>query len=299
MRSLLPIIVIFVLIFSSACSNSEQKSQQKEAIVEESNFVDVLKKDSVIPEIEDKNIGIKDINIDPKLSPNDKARVEEIINKKYLMGQFDPARDSRFIAIPAKLLVNPAQTIYMRTEALEKYKEMQAAALKDGITFKIMSATRPFNIQKAIWERKWQGKQQVNGYFIPDSVKGKERAQRILEWNSMPSTSRHHWGTDIDINNVNPEYWEKAQGKKEYEWLQKHAHEYGFCQPYSKMGPERPVGYQEEKWHWSYLPISRELVKKYKAEVSNDDIGGFLGSETAKEIGVVEIYVLGINPNCK
>jgi LAS superfamily LD-carboxypeptidase LdcB len=240
-----------------------------------------------------------ELPIDPNLSPKDREKVLDIINKKYLMGQFNPAADPRFSSIPTKYLVNNAQVIYMRNEALEKFVEMQAAAQKDGISLKIMSATRPFDVQKAIWERKWQGKQQVNGYYIPDSLKGKDRALRILEWNSMPSTSRHHWGTDIDINNVNPEYWTKNPGKKQYEWLTAHAHEYGFCQPYSEMGKNRPVGYQEEKWHWSYLPLSREFVKKYKEQIKNSDIGGFMGSETALEIGVVEIYVLGINPDCK
>ncbi len=286
-------IIAALLLFSSCEQSNSQNAQDAQNLSESKGSVN----DSIVPS-DNKNSDSK-VNIDPNLSPKNRARVEEIINKKYLMGQFNPAQDARFSVIPVKYLVNNAQTVYMRTEAMEKYIEMYTAALKDGISLKIMSATRPFDVQKAIWERKWQGKQQVNGYFIPDSIKGKERAIRILEWNSMPSTSRHHWGTDVDFNNVNPEYWAQPLGKKQYDWLVKHAHEYGFCQPYSAMGKDRPVGYQEEKWHWSYLPIARELVRKYKEEVNNNDIGGFMGSETAKEIGVVEIYVLGINPDCK
>ena len=35
----------------------------------------------------------------------------------------------------------------------------------------------------------------------------------------MPATSRHHWGTDLDINSVDPKYWEEEPGKSEFEWL--------------------------------------------------------------------------------
>jgi len=57
-------------------------------------------------------------------------------------------------------------------------------------------------------------------------------------------------------------------------------------------------GYEEEKWHWSYLPLARKLTALAKAELKDEDISGFLGAETAPEIKVVERYVLGINPAC-
>ncbi len=49
----------------------------------------------------------------------------------------------------------------------------------------------------------------------------------------MPQASRHHWGTDVDINSVEPEYFESGQGLKEYTWLQENAWKFGFCQPYT------------------------------------------------------------------
>lgn len=240
------------------------------------------------------------MRIDPNLSPEHRKKVLDIINKEYLMGRFDPSKDGRFSRVIGKHLVNPnSDPIYMRSEAYEQFIKMQTAAQKDGVRLRIMSATRPFNLQKAIWERKWLGRQKVNGKIVPQDAPAKAKAEQILEWNSMPSTSRHHWGTDIDINNVDPVYWAAQPGLKEYEWLTAHGHEYGFCQVYSKMGDDRPYGYQEEKWHWSYIPIARELVKKYKEQISNKDIDGFLGAETAVDISVVEKYVLGINPACQ
>ncbi|MCP4440244.1 MAG: M15 family metallopeptidase [Aureispira sp.] len=233
----------------------------------------------------------------PNLSEEEKARIMDKISKKYLMGQFDPTKDERFQKIP-----NPYadKEMYMRKEALASFKKMHEAAKKDGIKFRIVSATRPFNAQKAIWEAKWSGKRKVDGKLLSPTVKDpKARAIKILRWSSMPSTSRHHWGTDIDINSVNPAYFESGQGLKEYEWLTAHASEYGFCQVYSPMGKDRPFGYQEEKWHWSYLPISQELTTEYAKQITDQDISGFLGSESAPLIEVVKKYVLGINPTCK
>jgi D-alanyl-D-alanine carboxypeptidase len=55
----------------------------------------------------------------------------------------------------------------------------------------------------------------------------------IMNYSAMPQASRHHWGTDVDINSVEPEYFESGQGLKEYTWLQENAWKFGFCQPYT------------------------------------------------------------------
>ena len=115
----------------------------------------------------------------------------------------------------------------------------------------------------------------------------------------MPGTSRHHWGTDIDLNAFNNAWFAEGKGLKLYNWLITHAHEYGFCQPYTKKGQERPDGYNEEKWHWSYTPVSKPLLHEARKTLKNEMIQGFMGSKQAVSIDVVTKYVLGINSNCK
>lgn len=238
------------------------------------------------------------IEFDTTVPEAKRKEIMERISKKYLMGQFDPVRDERFTKIPAPY--SSKASMYMRKEAFEQFKVMYEAAKKDGITLVIKSATRPFNAQKSIWEAKWTGKRKVDGKLLDPKVKDpKARALKILRWSSMPSTSRHHWGTDIDINSFNPEYFDRSPGKEEYQWLIENAPNFGFCQVYSEMGEERPFGYQEEKWHWSYLPISQQLTQAYGEQIQDEDISGFLGSETAGSIEIVKKYVLGINPTCK
>lgn len=238
------------------------------------------------------------VNLKADMPTEEKKRIVENITKEYLMGKFDPSKDERFATIPATYSAKE-ETQYMRKEALESFKKMHDDAKKAGVNLKILSACRPFNIQKSIWEAKWQGKRKVGGEYVSQSIPDKDKSLQILRWNSMPSTSRHHWGTDIDINAVEPAYFDKSPGKEEYAWLVANAHQYGFCQVYSPKGADRPEGYEEEKWHWSYLPVASELIREYERSVKDSDISGFMGSATAQEIGVVGKYVLGINPKCK
>ncbi len=227
------------------------------------------------------------------------AKALEGITKEYLMGKYDPAKDpERFVLVKPPYSV---RDLYARKETFEAFKKMREAAAKDGISLTLTSCVRNFDMQKGIWEAKWRSQKPVDGKILPSEKElgGKDRALKILLWNSMPGTSRHHWGTDIDMNSVEPAYFERPKGKKEYEWLQANAPKFGFCQTYSPMGEQRPTGYQEEKWHWSYLPLAQCMTKMYAEQVRNEDITGFVGCETAKDIDVVQKYVLGINPACK
>ncbi|MCH2081410.1 MAG: M15 family metallopeptidase [Saprospiraceae bacterium] len=221
------------------------------------------------------------------------------ITSAYVMGKFDPAKDSSFVVIDVKYADRAG--LYLRTETYEAFKKMHQAAVEDGIKLIIRSATRNFDYQKGIWERKWTGVRKVDGKNLSKAIPDpKMRALKILEQSSMPGTSRHHWGTDIDFNSFNNNYFEKGEGLKIYQWLQANAAEYGFCQTYSPKGEGgRPEGYNEEKWHWSYLPIAVSLTNFAKENLTDDMIKGFRGAEVAPEIGIVKKYVLGINPLCQ
>lgn len=114
----------------------------------------------------------------------------------------------------------------------------------------------------------------------------------------MPGTSRHHWGTDIDINSVNNSYFNSSKGIKVYNWLVDNAANYGFCQTYTPKGESRENGYEEEKWHWSYMPLAKDYMELFKNEVTYSDLKGFAGDETAEKLKVIENYVMSINKDC-
>jgi LAS superfamily LD-carboxypeptidase LdcB len=219
------------------------------------------------------------------------------LNKDYLMGKFDPSTHQDFSKIASQY--TEKEEIYMRKDAYEAFVQMAKHAKSDGITFEIVSATRPFQYQKGIWERKWNGQTKVSGQDLSQTMPGfHQRAMKILEYSSMPGTSRHHWGTDIDLNHLENDYFESGQGLKEYEWLVEHAASYGFCQVYSEKGADRPHGYNLEKWHWSYLPVAGKLTEFARTNMNNSDIFGFEGDSITDSIDILQKYILGINPNC-
>lgn len=209
----------------------------------------------------------------------------------YIMGKFDPAKHEDFTLVLTKYADRSG--MYLRKDVLAAFIKMHDEAKKDSINLKIISATRNFDYQKGIWERKW------NNYKKDTSLSTAKDtdlaiALKILEYSSMPGTSRHHWGTDIDINELNNAWFEKGQGKKVYEWMQTKGRSHGFAQVYTAKGVDRPTGYNEEKWHYSYLPLSAKLTEYAKLNMKDKLITGFLGAEKAVKIEIVKNYVLGI-----
>ena len=206
----------------------------------------------------------------------------------YLLGKFDPAVHPDFVKVGKPYTDRPG--MMLRKESFEAFKKMWEAAQKENISLKIISSTRNFGQQKNIWEGKWER-------FAKSAPLPKDRALKILEFSSMPGSSRHHWGSDIDLNDLNNAAFETGgKYRKVYDWLNEHAHEYGFCQPYTAG---RTQGYHEEKWHWSYSPLSKPFLEEYRKTITEKDITGFKGAELAAEIGIVQYYVAGINENCK
>lgn len=232
-----------------------------------------------------------------------KLLIEQLIQKQaeekiFLMGKFDPSVRDDFTLVPIETTTNGSK-MYLKKETLDAFVRMATAAEKDEIELKIASATRNFDYQKNIWNNKWTGFTLVDGKDLSKSTPDEFlRFEKILEYSAVPGASRHHWGTDIDINDANPQYFEKESGEKVYAWLTKNAWMYGFCQPYNLKGSARPTGYNEEKWHWSYFPLAKNFTQEYKNLITDKDINGFLGDEYATKLGLVNNYALSINPEC-
>lgn len=210
------------------------------------------------------------------------------ITKDFLLGQVDRTKDSFFIKVGEEH--TERERIYLLTPVYEAYKKMYEAALADGVKLIITSAHRTFIEQVCEWELRWNNPGE-NVSFGDDL----EKARFVLQYRSMPGTSRHHWGTDIDLNSFRLAYYQTAEGKKVYAWLQENANKYGFYQPYTALGESRNSGYQEEVWHWSYLPVARFMLEKYQELVSIEDIKGFKGDQTAAYLDIIPLWVYGVD----
>lgn len=217
----------------------------------------------------------------------------------YITGQFDPTTHPSFTLIDS--IYADRSGMYMRADAYVQFIRMYDAAKSDDVNLQIRSAARNFEYQKGIWERKWNGETKIeNGKDASKAYPNpKDRALAILRFSSMPGTSRHHWGTDIDLNSFENSWFEQGEGLAIYNWLQANAASYGFCQPYTAKGDDRPNGYEEERWHWSFMPVSKSLTSLAQNQLQDSMIAGFAGAETATEIAVVDNYVLGISSSCR
>ena len=239
---------------------------------------------------------------------NEKADKDSLlIPKEILLGKFNPATDSNFVLIPEHMASN--KSMYCHRETFEAYLAMRDSALRDGITLTIVSATRNFNRQKQIWEHKWQNTQcpkncppelggraqRAEGVCNTDSLQlacDICKVRSIMRYSSMPGTSRHHWGTDLDFISVEPDYWTHGEGLRIYNWLCANAHKFGFFQPYT-ADPAR-TGYAEERWHWSYAPLSKPYLEAYRQKITAEDITGFSGSYLVDSLGIIQSHVFGI-----
>lgn len=241
-----------------------------------------------------------DIIVEQKHEREEKVKriQEEVQLKIYLSGKFDPSQRDDFVLVGEEYNI-ALYNIYLRKEVSEAFSKMATKALLDGIELNITSGTRNFDYQKELWNKKWAGVTFVDGKDLSKSIPdGVERFIKILEYSAPPGTSRHHWGTEIDISSVNPKFFETEDGKKVYTWLRLNSLLFGFCQTYNLKDTNRPTGYNEEKWHWSYLPLARNFTQEYKRLIKEEDIKGFDGDEYVTEQNLINDYVLGINPDC-
>ena len=227
----------------------------------------------------------------PRHLENTKPPATTVVDTDYLMGKFHPEQHPDFALVETPYTNRSG--LYLRKEALASFEKMWKDAQNDGISLTILSATRTFGYQKGIWERKWA----TYSKQLDDPA---SCAQKILEYSSMPGSSRHHWGTDIDLNDLNnASFADNAKHGAVYKWLQKHAHQYGFYQPYTAKGNSRQTGYEEERWHWSYMPLAGPFLKQYRQHVNNGMISGFSGAETAPEVRIVQDFVAGVSKDCR
>ena len=208
--------------------------------------------------------------------------------KNLLIGKFNVETHPDFVLVDNQY--HNKSEMYLQKQTLESFIKMRETAEKDGIQLTIISGTRDFYSQKSIWERKYS-RYKKEGFSDIEIIK------KIMIWSAMPTTSRHHWGTEIDINGFDDYFnGENEKANKEYKWLVNNAPKFDFYQVYTEKGSgKRKNGYNEEKWHWSYMPLAHEYLKLYQEIITYEDISGFSASKFAEEVDVINKYVLGIS----
>lgn len=227
-------------------------------------------------------------NLPDSVQPYEMFIPRRYLTKEFLLGKVEQAEDTAFVEISRRYT---PYKLRLLKETYRAFIRMYEAARQDGIELKIISAARTYQAQSLHWNAKWKRLEKQEA-FTSDL----EKTRQILLYCSLPGISRHHWGTEIDLNSLEPSYFDTPTGEKVYVWLQQNAAQYGFYQPYtSRTSPNRATGFCEEKWHWSYRPLSAPFLVKYKELVTSDDIVGFTGDNTVKALDLDE-WIDAVNP---
>ncbi len=80
---------------------------------------------------------------------------------------------------------------------------LQRDAADAGFSLWIASSYRSFERQLAIWNEKAEGRRRVvDDHDRPldmAALSPEQRVHAILRFSALPGSSRHHWGTDVDV----------------------------------------------------------------------------------------------------
>ncbi len=162
-------------------------------------------------------------------------------------------------------ITGDSYTSTMHIEVKAAFQKMKDAAAKEGINIEIVSAYRSFQRQKEIFEEKYRR-------FTGEGLTPIQAIEKIIEYSTIPGTSRHHWGTDIDIIDANAPRPESVLQAKHFhgdgpfcklkDWLNENANSFGFFEVYTHNANRK--GFKYEPWHFSYAPVSKPMLQAYK-----------------------------------
>jgi len=192
-------------------------------------------------------------------------------------------------------------------------RRLKDKAQEAGFDMQIISSFRQYSRQLTIWNEKVLGRRPVldyNGKVLDISrLTNKELLYAIMRWSAVPGSSRHHWGTDIDIYDaktqnasdvkLTPEECEGNGPAAELNrWLDQQINQYksfGFYRPYA----EDRGGVAPEKWHLSHCFISQKISQQYTHSIFKKHIEGseiLLKKELLEEShDIFERFILNVN----
>ena len=189
---------------------------------------------------------IKNVNMNLDLIPyKDTIKAKNLNTEKILVNKYYYLEEDY---IPKNLKeINKQYALSgmkLVDEAKEAFEDMAKQAKKENLNIIVMSSYRSYSYQINLYNR----------YVKSD---GKDKADT---YSGRPGHSEHQTGLAIDVYNKKENYtsFEKT---KEFDWMQDHAHEYGFILRFPK-DKEDETGYIYESWHYRY--VGKEIAKYIK-----------------------------------
>lgn len=122
-------------------------------------------------------------------------------------------------------------------------QKMFDAARNDGVYPIVVSGYRTEQEQKEIYNNKLAA-------YLAEGLSDAEAKKETELWVAIPGTSEHQLGLAVDINADGIH----SKGTQVYQWLEQHAHLYGFIKRYSSDKTEI-TGVANEPWHYRYVGV--------------------------------------------
>lgn len=204
-------------------------------------------------------------------SINDGKLITTAIDSRQLFGELPES----MVGVTEDL---GTSSIMIHPLILAPLTELARNACLAGFQLRVVSGFRSFDRQLAIWNAKALGQRLVlTQDELPvdmQALSDTEKVFAILNWSALPGTSRHHWGTDIDVydaNAITDDYDVQLTAaevigifKPFHEWLSRQLAQpsSNFYRPYlANIG-----NVAEEMWHLSYRPIASQFAQSLSEE---------------------------------
>lgn len=160
------------------------------------------------------------------------------VSKQHALG--DAYEPPDLVTLPASLVVPGYPERRLRAEAADALGAMIAAAGRDGLQLRVVSAYRSYEEQEVVHRRHVERR-------------GEAEASRR---SAPPGHSEHQLGTTVDLSALSLQWRLSRQLAEapEGRWLAAHAHEYGFALSYPEDA-EAITGYVHEPWHLRYVGV--------------------------------------------
>ena len=203
-------------------------------------------------------------------------------------------------------IIGDTYTSKIHKEAKEAFDKMKVEAAKENINLEVVSGYRTFQRQKEIYEGKYRR-------FIKEGLSPENAIVKIIEYSTIPGTSRHHWGTDLDMIDANAPRPANLLLAENYHglgafcklkmWMDENSEKFGFFEVYTNNGNRK--GFKYEPWHFSYAPVSIPMLKAYIEQINVKEMLAqekILGNEYFTADFISKYFnenIMDINPSLK
>ena len=168
-------------------------------------------------------------------APSDRDLLRPV-SKRHALGEGYQPPD--LVTLPASLVAPGYPERQLRREAAGALAAMVAAAARDGLELRVVSAYRSYSEQVVVHQR------------LAERAGDAEASRR----SAPPGHSEHQLGTTVDISGRSAQWrlTRRLGEMPEGRWLAARAYEYGFALSYPE-GAEAVTGYLYEPWHLRYI----------------------------------------------